>query len=162
MNEFRGSHNGEGMRIALVVSKFNETITNALYEGAVKTLTGHGVLLADISAFFVPGAWEIPLLAQKVAEQKKFDAIICLGAVIRGDTSHYDVVAEQSADGITQTSLKYGIPILSGILTTENTKQAEERCGIRGANKGTYCAEAALEMVNLLKIVGIRSSSIVN
>lgn len=140
----------EGMKVAIVASRFNEIIVNKLLGGAVDGLVRHGVEDSNITAAWVPGAFELPLIAQKMAESKKYDAVICVGAVIRGDTSHYDLVCNEAAKGVAQVTLKTGVPVLFGIITTENIEQAIARAGSKAGNKGYDCALSAIEMVNLL------------
>lgn len=141
----------EGMKIGIVASRFNEIIVNKLMGGALDGLIRHGVKEEDITAVWVPGAFEIPLAAQKMASSGKYDAVICVGAVIRGDTSHYELVCSETAKGIAQAGLTSGIPVLFGMITTENIEQAISRAGSKGGNKGYDCALSAIEMVNLLK-----------
>ena len=129
----------------------NEIIVNKLLGGAVDGLVRHGVEEENITAAWVPGAFEIPITAQKMAQSGKYDAVICVGAVIRGDTSHYDLVCNESAKGIAQIELATGIPVLFGIITTENIEQAIARAGSKAGNKGYDCALSAIEMVNLIK-----------
>ena len=129
----------------------NEIIVNKLLGGAVDGLVRHGVEEENITAAWVPGAFEIPITAQKMAQSVKYDAVICVGAVIRGDTSHYDLVCNESAKGIAQIELATGIPVLFGIITTENIEQAIARAGSKAGNKGYDCALSAIEMVNLIK-----------
>ena len=140
----------EGMKVGIVASRFNEIIVNKLLGGAVDGLVRHGVDEKNITAAWVPGAFELPLTAQKMAASGKYDAVICVGAVIRGDTSHYDLVCNEAAKGIAQTSLSTGVPVLFGIVTTENIEQAISRAGSKAGNKGYHCALSAIEMVNLL------------
>ncbi len=140
----------EGMKVGIVASRFNEIIVNKLLGGAVDGLVRHGVDEKNITAAWVPGAFELPLTAQKMAASGKYDAVICVGAVIRGDTSHYDLVCNEAAKGIAQTSLSTGVPVLFGIVTTENIEQAISRAGSKAGNKGYDCALSAIEMVNLL------------
>ena len=132
----------EGMKVGIVAARFNEIIVNKLLGGAVDGLVRHGVEEENITAAWVPGAFEIPLAAQKMAQSGKYDAVICVGAVIRGDTSHYDLVCNESAKGI---------PVLFGVITTENIEQAIARAGSKAGNKGYDCALSAIEMVNLMK-----------
>ncbi len=141
----------QGMKCAIVASRFNEIIVNKLLGGAVDGLVRHGVDEENITAAWVPGAFEIPLTAAKLAQSGKFDAVICVGAVIRGDTSHYDYVCNEVSKGIAQVSLSTGVPILFGVLTTENIEQAIARAGSKAGNKGYDCALSAIEMVNLLR-----------
>lgn len=140
----------ENMKVAIVASRFNEIIVNKLLGGAVDGLVRHGVEEKNITAAWVPGAFEIPLTAQKLAESGKYDAVICVGAVIRGQTSHYDYVCNEVSKGIAQVSLNSKIPVLFGIVTTENIEQAIARAGSKAGNKGYDCALSAIEMVNLL------------
>ncbi|MCD8390642.1 MAG: 6,7-dimethyl-8-ribityllumazine synthase, partial [Firmicutes bacterium] len=132
-------------------SRFNEFITSKLVTGAEDCLKRHGVADDDMSVAWVPGAFEIPVIAQKMAASGKYDAVICVGAVIRGATSHYDYVCNEVSKGIASVSLKTGVPVLFGILTTDTIEQAIERAGTKAGNKGTDCAMSALEMVNLMK-----------
>lgn len=141
----------EGMKVAIVASRFNEIIVNKLLGGAVDGLVRHGVEENNITAAWVPGAFEIPLVAQKFAKSGKYDAVICVGAVIRGDTSHYDYVCNEVSKGVAQVGLNTGVPVLFGIVTTENIEQAIARAGSKAGNKGYDCALSAIEMVNLLE-----------
>ena len=141
----------EGMKVAIVASRFNEIIVNKLLGGAVDGLVRHGVDESNITAAWVPGAFELPLIAQKMAKTGKYDAVICVGAVIRGDTSHYELVCNEAAKGVAQVTLSTGVPILFGIITTENIEQAIERAGTKAGNKGYDCALGAIEMINLMK-----------
>ena len=140
----------EGMRVGIVASRFNEIIVNKLLGGAVDGLVRHGVEEERITAAWVPGAFEIPVAAQRMAKSGKYDAVICVGAVIRGDTSHYDYVCNEVSKGIAQVSMATGVPVLFGILTTENIEQAIARAGSKAGNKGYDCALSAVEMMNLL------------
>ena len=151
MKKIEGMYEGEGLKVAIVASRFNEFITTKLIGGAEDCLLRHGVDADDISLAWVPGAFEIPLIAKKLADSKKYDAVICVGAVIRGDTSHYDLVCNESAKGIAQVELATGIPVLFGVITTENIEQAIARAGSKAGNKGYDCALSAIEMVNLMK-----------
>ena len=150
MNVIQGNVIGSGIKVALVASRFNEFIVSRLVSGAEDGLVRHGVEDGSIDLYWVPGAFELPLMGQKLAESKKYDAVICLGAVIRGSTSHYDLVCNEAAKGIAQASLKTGVPVLFGVITTENIEQAIERAGTKAGNKGYDCAVSAIEMVNLL------------
>ena len=141
----------EGMKVGIVASRFNEIIVNKLLGGAVDGLVRHGVEEDNITAAWVPGAFEIPLAASKMAQSGKYDAVICVGAVIRGDTSHYDYVCNEVSKGVAQVSLNTGVPVLFGIVTTENIEQEIARAGSKAGNKGYDCALSAVEMVNLLK-----------
>ena len=142
---------GSGIKIGIVVARFNEFICSRLLGGAYDALKRHGVADDDITTAWVPGSFEIPLIAQKMAESGKYDAVICLGAVIRGATSHYDLVCNEAAKGIAQASLKTGVPVLFGVITTENIEQAIERAGTKAGNKGFDVATSAIETVNLIK-----------
>lgn len=141
----------QGMKVAIVASRFNEIIVNKLLSGAVDGLVRHGVEENNITAAWVPGAFEIPLAADKLAKSGKYDAVICVGAVIRGDTTHYDYVCNEVSKGVASVGLNTGVPVLFGILTTENIEQAISRAGSKGGNKGYDCALSAIEMVNLFK-----------
>ena len=141
----------EGLRVGIVASRFNEIITNKLLGGAVDGLVRHGVEETNITTAWVPGAFEIPITAQKMAVSGKFDAVICVGAVIRGATTHYDYVCNEVSKGIAQVGLQTGVPVLFGIVTTENIEQAISRAGSKSGNKGYDCALSAIEMVNLLE-----------
>ena len=141
----------EGMKAAIVASRFNEIIVSKLLSGAVDGLVRHGVAEENITAAWVPGAFEIPHIAAKMAKPGKYDAVICVGAVTRGDTSHYDYVCSEVSKGIAQTGLAAGVPVLFGIVTTENIEQAIARAGSKAGNKGYDCALSAIEMVNLAR-----------
>ena len=143
-----------GMKVGIVASRFNEIIVNKLLGGAVDGLVRHGVKDENITLAKVPGAFEIPLIAKKMAESKKYDAVICVGAVIRGSTSHYDYVCAEVSKGIAQVSLSEGIPVMFGVLTTDTIEQAIERAGTKAGNKGFDAAVSAIEMVNLGKMLG--------
>lgn len=151
MRVIEGKFNGEGLKIGIVASRFNEFITSKLVGGAQDCLTRHGVEDGDISVAWVPGAFEIPVIAKTMASSGKYDAVICLGAVIRGATSHYDYVCAEVSKGIAAVSLETGLPVLFGVVTTDTIEQAIERAGTKAGNKGTDCAMSALEMVNLMK-----------
>ncbi len=141
----------EGMKVAIVASRFNEIIVNKLLGGAVDGLVRHGVEEDNITAAWVPGAFEIPVVASKMAQSGKYDAVICVGAVIRGQTTHYDYVCNEVSKGIAEVGLDTGIPVLFGIVTTENIEQAIARAGSKSGNKGYDCALSAIEMVNLME-----------
>ena len=141
----------EGMRVGIVASRFNSFIVEKLLDGAVDGLVRHGVEESNIDAAWVPGAFEIPVIAQKMADSGRYDAIICVGAVIRGSTTHYELVVNETTKGIAQVGIKSGIPVLFGVITTENIEQAIERSGSKAGNKGYDCALGAIEMVNLMK-----------
>ncbi|MCC8160798.1 MAG: 6,7-dimethyl-8-ribityllumazine synthase [Oscillospiraceae bacterium] len=151
MKVLEGKLVAQGAKIGLVASRFNEFIVSKLISGAVDGLVRHDVNEDDITLAWVPGAFEIPVTAQKMAESGKYDAVICLGAVIRGATSHYDYVCNEVSKGIATVSLKTGVPVLFGIVTTENIEQAIERAGTKAGNKGYDCALSAIEMINLHK-----------
>ena len=140
-----------GMKVGIVASRFNAFIVQKLLDGAVDGLVRHGVAEENISAAWVPGAFEIPVVAQKMAASKKYDAVICVGAVIRGSTSHYDYVCAEVSKGIAQASFATGVPVLFGILTTDNLEQAIDRAGAKSGNKGYDCALSAIEMVNVME-----------
>jgi len=146
-----GIYEGEGVKIGIVVSRFNIFITQKLLEGALDILRRHKVSEENIYITWVPGAFEIPLIAKKLAETKKFDAILCLGTIIRGATPHFEYIAAETSKGIAQVMLETGIPVIFGILTTDTIEQAIERAGTKAGNKGAEAALAALEMVNLIK-----------
>ena len=150
MNVYEGKLTAYGVKIGIVVARFNEFITSKLLGGAVDTLKRHGVEDDNIDVAWVPGAFEIPLIASKMAESGRYDAVICLGAIIRGSTSHYDLVCNECAKGIAQVSLQSDIPVMFGVITTENIEQAIERAGSKAGNKGSECAEGAIEMLNLI------------
>lgn len=147
---FEGKLLGEGLRFAIVVSRFNEFITKKLLEGAMDALLRHGVREGDIEAAWVPGAFDIPLVAKRLALTGRHDAVICLGAVIRGDTPHFEYVASQVAKGIATVGLETEVPTLFGILTADTIEQAIERAGTKAGNRGFDAAVAAIEMANLL------------
>lgn len=144
----------EGMRVAIAASRFNEVITGKLLDGAVDGLVRHGAAEDHITAVWVPGAFELPVIAMKLAQSGKFDAVICVGAVIRGQTSHYDYVCNEASKGIAQVALTTGIPTLFGVVTAENIEQAIARAGCKAGNKGFDCALSAIEMVNLIRQIG--------
>lgn len=152
MNIIEGKLTAAGdMKIGIVVSRFNEIITEKLLGGALDSLRRRGVAEGDITVVWVPGAFEIPLTAKKLAETKKFDAIIALGAVIRGATSHYDYVCNEVSKGVAEAALTTGVPVIFGILTCDNIEQAQERAGSKGGNKGFDAATGAIEMINLFR-----------
>lgn len=151
MQTLEGKLVSEGMKVGIVAARFNEFITSKLVGGAMDGLTRHNVKEEDIQVAWVPGAFEIPLIASKMARSGKYDAVICVGAVIRGNTSHYDYVCNEVSKGIASVSLETGVPVLFGVLTTENIEQAIERAGTKAGNKGYDCALSAIEMVNLIK-----------
>lgn len=151
MNTLEGKLIAQDMKVGIVASRFNEFITSKLLGGAIDGLVRHGVKEEDITTAWVPGAFEIPLIAEKMAKSGKYDAVICVGAVIRGATSHYDYVCNEVSKGIAQVSLQSEVPVLFGVVTTDSIEQAIERAGTKAGNKGYDCALSAIEMVNLIK-----------
>ena len=151
MKTFEGNLVAQDMRVGIVVARFNEFITSRLLGGALDGLKRRGVEEEHIHTAWVPGAFEIPLIASKMAKSGNYDAVICLGAVIRGSTSHYDYVCNEVSKGIAAVSLETGVPVMFGVITTENIEQAIERSGSKAGNKGFECAEGAVEMVNLIR-----------
>jgi 6,7-dimethyl-8-ribityllumazine synthase len=147
---FEGKLQAEGKKFGIVIARFNSFIAERLLEGALDTLMRSGVNDGDIEVARVPGAFEIPLVAQKMVKSGRYDAVICLGAVIRGSTPHFDFVANEATKGIAQASMESGVPIIFGVLTTDSIEQAIERAGSKAGNKGSECAVTAIEMVNLL------------
>lgn len=135
----------------VVVSRFNDLVTKSLLDGCCDTLKRHGAKDVEIEIFWVPGAYEIPLMASRLAKEKKFDALICLGAIIRGDTPHFDFIANEAAKGIAQVSLQAGMPVIFGVITADTMEQAIERSGLKSGNKGKDAALNAIEMVNLFE-----------
>jgi len=148
---YEGQLVSENIRVGIVASRFNEFIVSKLLSGAVDGLKRHNVRDSDIEVAWVPGAFEIPLIAAKMAKSEKFDAVICLGAVIRGSTSHYDYVCSEVSKGIANVSVNSGIPVMFGVVTTDTIEQAVERAGTKAGNKGFDSAVAAIEMVNLIR-----------
>ena len=151
MINHEGKLEGSGLRIAIVVSRFNSFVTDRLLSGALDGLVRHGVIENNIEVYRCPGAFEIPAAAKKVVDLKKHDAVICLGAVIRGETPHFDYVAGESTKGVGQLSLTSNVPVIYGILTTDTVEQAIDRAGAKSGNKGFDAALAAIEMANLFK-----------
>lgn len=151
MKIFEGKLVADQIRVGIVAARFNEWITAKLLSGAMDGLLRHGVREEDVHTAWVPGAFEIPLAASRLAKSGRYDAVICLGAVIRGATSHYDYVCNEVSKGVAALSLETGVPVLFGVLTTENLEQAMERAGSKAGNKGYDCAVSAIEMVNLLR-----------
>ena len=151
MKTMEGNVVAEGIKVGIVAARFNEFIVSKLIGGAVDGLVRHNVNEDDITLAWVPGAFEIPLVAKKMAESGKYDAVICLGTVIRGATSHYDYVCAEVSKGIASVSLETGIPVMFGVLTTDTIEQAIERAGTKAGNKGYDCALGAVEMINLMK-----------
>ena len=153
MRTLEGKMVAKDIRIGIVCARFNEFITSKLLGGAMDGLLRHDVADENIDVAWVPGAFEIPLIAKKMAKSGKYDAVICLGAVIRGSTSHYDYVCSEVSKGIASVSLDSGIPVMFGVVTTENIEQAIERAGTKAGNKGYDCARGAIEMVNLVRAI---------
>jgi 6,7-dimethyl-8-ribityllumazine synthase len=151
MTTYEGKLSGKGLKFGLVVGRFNEFISGRLYEGALDCLRRHDVDDAAVDTAWVPGAFEMPLVAKKLAESGRYDAVICVGAVIRGGTPHFDYVASEAAKGIAKVSLDTGVPVIFGVLTTDTIEQAVERAGAKAGNKGWSAAATALEMANLGK-----------
>ena len=151
---FEGRLVGEGYKFAIVTGRFNDLITAKLYDGAMDGLIRHGVLPADIDSAWVPGAFEIPIVAKKLATTGRYDAIICLGAVIRGSTPHFDYVAAEVSKGIAAVGFQTGVPVIFGVLTTDTIEQAIERAGTKAGNKGFDAAATAIEMASLLRAIG--------
>ncbi|MFA5164369.1 MAG: 6,7-dimethyl-8-ribityllumazine synthase [Candidatus Omnitrophota bacterium] len=143
----------KGKKFAIVISRFNDFISKRLLEGAVDTLLRHGAKESEVEAVWVPGAFEIPLAANKIAKSKKFDAIICLGAVIKGSTPHFEYVSSEAAKGVAKVSMDSGVPVIFGVITAENLEQAIERAGTKDGNKGRDAAMSAIEMANLLESI---------
>jgi len=150
-NVIEGKLIAEGLKFGIVVARFNEFITSKLLSGALDALKRHGAKDIDVDVAWVPGAFEIPLAAKKMAESTKYHAVICLGAVIRGSTSHYDYVCSEVSKGVATVGLSTGVPTIFGVVTTENIEQAIERAGTKAGNKGTDAAISAIEMANLFR-----------
>ena len=151
MKTFEGKLVAHGMKVGIVAARFNEFITSKLLSGAMDGLLRHEVREEDIHVAWVPGAFEIPVIAARMARSGKYDAVICLGAVIRGSTSHYDYVCSEVSKGVAQVALNSDIPVMFGVLTTDTIEQAVERAGTKASNKGSECALGAIEMVNLIR-----------
>ncbi len=151
MKIIEGELSGKDLQFAIVISRFNSFITERLLDGAMDCLRRHDVSDENIEIYYVPGSFEIPLIAKKLAETGKYNAVICLGAVIRGDTPHFEYIASEVAKGIAQSALETGVPIVFGVLTTDTIEQAIERAGTKAGNKGFEAALSAIEMANLLK-----------
>jgi len=154
MKVYEGKFTTKKIRIGIAATRFNEFITSKLLDGALDCLKRHDIPDDAIEIVWVPGAFEIPLIASKMAKTGKYDAIICLGAVIRGNTTHYDYVCSEVSKGIASVALESGIPVMFGVLTTENIEQAIERAGTKAGNKGYDCAMGAIEMINLIREIG--------
>ena len=148
---YEGNLLGKGLKMGVVISRFNEFFSTKLLEGAKDALVRHGVAEADIDVAWTPGSFEIPLIAQKMAESKKYNAVICLGAIIKGGTPHNEYIASEAVKGIAKAGLDTGVPVIFGVLTTDNLEQAIERSGTKAGNKGADAAVAAIEMANLIK-----------
>lgn len=153
MAKITGNLVATGLKFGIVTARFNDFINDKLLSGAIDALVRHGADENNIDTAWVPGAFEIPLVAQKMAKSGRYDAVICLGTVIRGSTTHYDYVCNEAAKGIGAVSLQTGVPVIFGVLTTENIEQAIERAGTKAGNKGAECAISAIEMVNVLKAI---------
>lgn len=151
--ELKGDLNGQGLRVAVAVARFNEVVTRQLLSGALDTLTRYGVRDEDISVAWVPGAFELPVVAKSLARTGRFDSIICLGAVIRGETGHYDMVAGQASSGTGAVGMETGVPTIFGVLTTENMDQAINRAGGKSGNQGSNAAVAAIETARLVQAI---------
>ena len=151
--ELRGNLQGDGLRIAIVITHFNQFVTQRLLDGANEALASHGVRDDDILVAWVPGSFELPVVAKALAESHRYDAVICLGAVIRGETGHYDIIASQASSGITRAALDTNVPVMFGVLTTENVDQAISRAGGKSGNLGYNAALGAIEMARLLEQV---------
>lgn len=148
---FEGHLVGQGLRFGLVVGRFNEFITNRLLAGAMDALTRHGVAEEDVDVAWVPGGFEIPLVARKLALRGRYDAVVCLGAVIRGSTPHFEYVAAEVAKGVARVGLETGVPVIFGVITADTLEQAIERAGTKAGNKGWQAAVSAIEMANLMR-----------
>jgi 6,7-dimethyl-8-ribityllumazine synthase len=155
--KYEGKLDGKDLKFSIVISRFNSFITEKLLEGAIDCLTRHNVNQDDIEVFWVPGSFEIPSMAKKIASLKRSDAIICLGCVIRGETPHFDYIAAEVSKGVAQVSLESGIPVIFGVLTTDTIEQAIERAGTKAGNKGFDAALSAIEMANLFRTVEKKS-----
>ena len=153
MTVMRGERAGEGRHVAIVVSRFHQHVTAKLLQGALEGLTEHGVADEAVDVAWVPGAFEIPLAAQRMAATRAYDALICLGAVVRGETAHFELVAAEAARGVAEVSRETGIPVIFEVLATDTLAQAEARAGGAHGNKGWDAAEAALEMIHLLEVL---------
>jgi len=151
--EISGNLDGKGLKIGIVISRFNDFITERLLEGAMDALQRHGVKDDNISVYKAPGSFEVPLITKKVASSGKWDAVIALSAIIRGDTPHFEYIASEMTKGIAMVALETEIPVIYGVITADNLEQAINRAGAKSGNKGYLAAEAAIEMANLLKMV---------
>lgn len=153
MPTFEGNFNGKNIKVGIVIARFNEFITSKLLSGAIDNLMRHGVKEEDIDIYWVPGAFEIPFITKKLVRQNKYDGIITLGVVIRGATTHYELVSNEVAKGVAHIGLESDIPVLFGVLTTETIEQAIERAGTKAGNKGSEVAQGLLEMISLNKVI---------
>jgi 6,7-dimethyl-8-ribityllumazine synthase len=151
MTTFEGKLSGKGLKFGMVVGRFNEFISTRLLDGALDNLKRHDVADDDVEVAWAPGAFELPLVAQRMAASGRYDAVVCLGAVIRGGTPHFDYIAAETAKGIAKVSLDTGVPVIFGVLTTDTIEQAVERAGTKAGNKGWEAAMSAIEMANLLR-----------
>lgn len=151
MKEFRGKLDSKDLNVAIVISRFNATITERLLQGAMDVLERTGLARDKVSVARVPGSFEIPLTAQRLAQTERFDAIICLGALIRGETPHFDYICQQVSSGISEIALKFNLPVTYGVITADTVEQAMNRAGLKHGNKGTEAAMAAVEMAGLMK-----------
>jgi 6,7-dimethyl-8-ribityllumazine synthase len=154
MKKFEGTLDAKGMKVGIVVSRFNNFFTDKLLEGAVDCLKRHGADESKLAVAYVPGSFEIPAAASKMAQSKKYDAVICLGAIVRGDTPHFDFIAAENSKGVAKLAMESEIPVIYGVITTDTLEQAVERAGTKAGNKGWDAAQAAIEMVNLYKVIG--------
>ncbi|MGI6155289.1 MAG: 6,7-dimethyl-8-ribityllumazine synthase [Enterococcus sp.] len=154
MTIFEGNFNGDTAKVGIIVSRFNEFITSKLLSGAIDTLVRHGVKEENIDIFWVPGAYEIPFITKKAAESQKYDGLITLGALIRGATTHYELISNEVAKGVAQIGLTTGVPVMFGVITTETIEQAIERAGTKAGNKGSEAAQGLLEMISLCQVIG--------
>jgi 6,7-dimethyl-8-ribityllumazine synthase len=151
VKEFRGKLDSKDLNVAIVISRFNATITERLLQGAMDVLERTGLARDKVSVARVPGSFEIPLTAQRLAQTERFDAIICLGALIRGETPHFDYICQQVSSGISEIALKFNLPVTYGVITADTVEQAMNRAGLKHGNKGTEAAMAAVEMAGLMK-----------
>lgn len=154
MTIFEGNFNGDTAKVGIIVSRFNEFITSKLLSGAIDTLVRHDVKEENIDIFWVPGAYEIPFITKKAAESQKYDGLITLGALIRGATTHYELISNEVAKGVAQIGLTTGVPVMFGVITTETIEQAIERAGTKAGNKGSEAAQGLLEMISLCQVIG--------
>jgi 6,7-dimethyl-8-ribityllumazine synthase len=154
MKKFEGTLDAKGMKVGIVVSRFNNFFTDKLLEGALDCLKRHGADEAKLAVAYVPGSFEIPAAAAKLAKSGKYDAVICLGAIVRGDTPHFDFIAAENSKGVAKLAMESEIPVIYGVITTDTLEQAVERAGTKAGNKGWDAAQAAIEMVNLYKVIG--------